>query len=267
WEGELSRMHRDGHRLFVDSRQVLFRSRKGSPACILAISRDITKRKEMEEDLRESEEQFRTLADAIPNLSGMAYPDGMLFWLNDRRSDYTGLALEQSEGAGWLSAIDREASPGAVERWEHSVATGEPLESVFAVRGADGVSRPFLCRAVPLRDGAGRVARWFGTMTDISEQHRTEEALRKAHGELHAIMDAMPISLLISRDPECGFVLGNRRAYQVLHEPPGRNLAESAVGDEQPRAYRLIENGTEIPRRERPLEKAAATGESIYNWE
>jgi PAS domain S-box-containing protein len=163
WEGELSRMHRDGHRLSVDSRQVLFRGRTGSPACILAISRDITKRKEIEEDLRESEEQFRTLADAIPNLSGMAYPDGMLFWLNQRWSDYTGLTLEESEGAGWLSAIDREASPGAVERWEHSIATGEPLESVFAVRGADGVTRPFLCRAVPFarqcREGGPLVRR------------------------------------------------------------------------------------------------------------
>jgi PAS domain S-box-containing protein len=267
WEGELSRMARDGHRLIVDSRQVLFRSRTGSPACILAISRDITRRKEMEEDLRESEEQFRTLADAIPNLSGMAYPDGTLFWLNQRWSDYTGLTLEQSEGAGWLSAIDREASPGAVERWEHSVATGEPLESVFAVRGADGVSRPFLCRAVPLRDSAGRVVRWFGAMTDISEQRRTEEALRKAHGELQAIMDAMPTALLISRDPECRFVLGNRRTYQVLHESPGSNLAELGVEDEQSPAYRLIENGMEIPRREGPLEKAAATGQSTYNRE
>jgi PAS domain S-box-containing protein len=266
WEGEVSRMHRDGHRLIVDSRQVLFRTRTGSPACILTISRDITKRKEMEEDLRESEEQFRTLADAIPNLGVMAYPDGMLFWLNQRWTDYTGLTLEQSEGAGWLSAVDREASPGAVERWEHSIATGEPFESVFGVRGADGVSRPFLCRAVPLRDSAGRVVRWFGTMTDISEQRRTEEALRAAHGELQAIMDAMPVSLLISRDPECRFVFGNRRAYQVLDEPPGRNLAEFAVDEQRP-AFRLIENGTEIPRTESPLDKAAATGQAVYDRE
>jgi PAS domain S-box-containing protein len=111
------------------------------------------------------------------------------------------------------------------------------------------------------------VVRWFGAMTDISEQRRTEEALRKAHGELQAVMDAMPISLLISRDPECRIILGNPRAYQVLHEPPGRNLAATAVEDEQPPAFRLMENGTEIPRREQPLEKAAASGQSIYNRE
>ena len=197
----------------------------------------------------------------------MAYPDGTLFWLNQRWFDYTGLTLEQSEGAGWLSAIDREASSAALKGWGHSVAAGEPLQSVFAVRGADGISRPFLCRVVPLRDNAGRVVRWFATMTDISEQRNTEEALRKAHGELQATMDAMPVSLLISRDPECRFVLGNRRAYQVLRLPPGTNLAELAPEDEQPPAFRFIENGTDIPRRETPLEKAAATGQAIYNRE
>jgi PAS domain S-box-containing protein len=111
------------------------------------------------------------------------------------------------------------------------------------------------------------VVRWFGTMTDISDQRKTEEALRKAHGELQATMDAMPVSLLISRDPECRIVLGNRRAYQVLRLPPGTNLAELAPEDEQPPAFRFIENGTDIPRRETPLEKAAATGHAIYNRE
>jgi PAS domain S-box-containing protein len=77
----------------------------------------------------------------------------------------------------------------------------------------------------------------------------------------------MPVSLLISRDPECRFVLGNRRAYQVLRLPRGANLAELAPEDEQPPAFRFIENGTDIPRREAPLEKAAATGQAIYNRE
>jgi PAS domain S-box-containing protein len=77
----------------------------------------------------------------------------------------------------------------------------------------------------------------------------------------------MPVSLLISRDPECRFVLGNRRAYQVLRLPRGTNLAELAPEDEQPPAFRFVENGTDIPRRETPLEKAAATGQAIYNRE
>ena len=52
--------------------------------------------------------------------------------------------------------------------------------------------------------------------------------LRNANSELQAITDAMPVGLVISRDPECRYFLGNPRAYQLLREPPGSNLSKSA---------------------------------------
>jgi PAS domain S-box-containing protein len=199
----------------------------------------------MDEDLRESEDQFRTLANAIPQLCGMANPDGRFFWTNQRWCDYSGLSPEQIEGWGWLSALDLAASSAALESWRTSIATGEPFESVFAVRGADGIVRPFLGMARPLRDHEGKVVRWFGTMTDISEQRRTEDALRKAHDEeraraieLQAIMDAMPIAMFISHDPECRYVLGNHSAYEMLPLPPGSNLSKSPPAGQRSAAFR-----------------------------
>jgi PAS domain S-box-containing protein len=274
WEGELRPTTRDGRRLVVDSRQVLLVDASGSPACILVISRDITARKKMEEDLRQSEDQFRTLANAMPQTCGMADPDGRFFWANQRWRDYSGLTPEQTEGWGWLSALNREASSAALERWQHSIATGEPLESVFSVRGADGVVRPFLTLAMPLRDRDGKVVRWFGTMTDVSEQRKTEEALRKAHCEevarrveLQAIMDAMPVAMFMSRDRECRHAFGNQNAYQLLHEPPGSNLSKSAPPGQRPAGFRVRKDGKEIPPHEMPLQKAAATGQAVYNVE
>ena len=155
------------------------RDKEGRPLRLSGIVQDVTARKKMEEDLRESEDQFRTLANAIPQLCGMANPDGRFFWTNQRWCDYSGRTPEQIEGWGWLSALDLEVSSAALESWRNSIATGEPCESVFAVRGADGVVRPFLGTARPLRDRDGKVVRWFGTMTDISEQRRTEDALRQ----------------------------------------------------------------------------------------
>jgi hypothetical protein len=74
-----------------------------------------------------------------------------------------------------------------------------------------------------MRDRDGKVVRWFGMMTDTSEQRKTEDALRQAH-------TAAPVAMVISRDPECCYILGNRRAYDLLHVPPGSNLSKSPPG-------------------------------------
>ncbi|MGA2118459.1 MAG: PAS domain S-box protein [Bryobacteraceae bacterium] len=138
------------------------------------------------EDLRqESEQQYRTLANAIPQLCWMANADGWVFWYNQRWYQYTGTSPEQMEGWGWQSVHDPETLPQVLDRWKTSITTGEPFDMVFPLRGADGVFRPFLTRVMPVRDPDGKVTRWFGTNTDISEQLENEEALREERSRLH----------------------------------------------------------------------------------
>jgi PAS domain S-box-containing protein len=135
--------------------------------------------RESEQKLRQTEERFETLANAIPQLCWMANPDGRIFWYNQRWYAYTGTTPEQMEGWGWQSVPDPDALPNVMERWKSSIATGEPFDMVFPLRGADGVFRPFLTRVMPVKDGDGKIVRWFGTNTDISEQKRVEAELRK----------------------------------------------------------------------------------------
>ncbi len=138
------------------------------------------------EDLRqESEQQYRTLANAIPQLCWMANADGWISWYNQRWYQYTGTSPEQMEGWGWQSVHDPETLPQVLDRWKTSITTGEPFDMVFPLRGADGVFRPFLTRVMPVRDPDGNVTRWFGTNTDISEQLKNEEALREERSRLH----------------------------------------------------------------------------------
>uniref|UniRef100_Q01PF8 histidine kinase n=1 Tax=Solibacter usitatus (strain Ellin6076) TaxID=234267 RepID=Q01PF8_SOLUE len=134
--------------------------------------------------LRASEEQFRTLADTIPNLAWMAYADGHTFWYNQRWYDYTGSTPEAMQGWGWQSVHDAEVLPEVLHGWKNSIATGEPFEMVYPLKRADGVYRLFLTRVAPVRDSSGVVVRWFGTSTDIDDQKRSEEALRRANCEL-----------------------------------------------------------------------------------
>jgi PAS domain S-box-containing protein len=126
---------------------------------------------------KRAEEDFRTLADNIPQLAWMADATGWISWYNRRWYEYTGTTQEQMEGWGWRSVHDPEVLPLVLERWNASIASGEPFDMVLPLRGADGVFRPFLTRVMPVHDDAGRIVRWFGTNTDVSE--RVEADRRK----------------------------------------------------------------------------------------
>lgn len=130
---------------------------------------NITARKMAENALREREEQLRSLADSMFNLAWWANGDGYITWYNKRWYEYTGTMPEQMEGWGWQRVHDPNELPKVLEHWQTSIATGKPFEMTFPLRGSDGVYRLFLTRAIPLKDGSGRVQQWFGTNTDVNE--------------------------------------------------------------------------------------------------
>ncbi|MBA3886731.1 MAG: PAS domain S-box protein [Acidobacteria bacterium] len=162
--------------------------------------------------LKESEEKLRLLADTIPQLAWMARTDGDIFWYNRRWYEYTGTTPEQMEGWGWQSVHDPEVLPKVLERWKASIATGEPFDMVFPLKGADEEFRPFLTRVNPLRDEEGRILYWFGTNTDISDIKRMEEALRDADRRKDEFLATLAHEL---RNP----LAPVRNALQILKMP------------------------------------------------
>lgn len=141
---------------------------------------DITDRKEAELRIRDSEERFRTLADNIAQLAWMADETGSLFWYNRRWFDYTGTTFEEMQGWGWQKVHHPDHLRRVTDKFRSCVQTGEFWEDTFPLRGADGAYRWFLSRAIPIRNEAGQVIRWFGTNTDITQQRKIEEALKDA---------------------------------------------------------------------------------------
>src|SRR5437879_13336569 len=79
------------------------------------------------------------------------------------------------EGWAWQTVHDPAMLPKVLERWQAAIAGGIPFEMEFPLRGGDGRFGVFLTRVVPAKNLQGRVVRWFGTNTDITELRRAEE--------------------------------------------------------------------------------------------
>jgi PAS domain S-box-containing protein len=154
------------------------------PIRMAGTSQDITERRQAEDSLRESEERFQVMANGIQQLACMAEADGSIFWYNQRWYDYTGTTLEETRGWTWEKIIDPAFLPKVLDRWKEAIATGTPFDMEFPLRGADGSFHMFLTRVMPVRNSEGRVVRWLGTNTDISDRKRAEEQLAESAAEL-----------------------------------------------------------------------------------
>ena len=177
------------------------------------------------EALADSEERFRTMANAIPQLAWIARADGYIYWYNERWYAYTGTTPEQMEGWGWESVHDPAVLPKVLKQWKVSIATGKPFDMEFPLRGSDGIFRQFLTRAIPLKDANEQVVQWFGTNTDITERKRTEEKLAAAFSQIQSIIDNTP-DLVYAFDLEGRFVLANKAVANVLNSTPDRMIGK-----------------------------------------
>ncbi|MEO6865143.1 MAG: PAS domain-containing protein [Gemmatimonadaceae bacterium] len=177
--------HADGtlHTSWFDLVYQPLRDASGTVTGILQHTVEVTERVQAREEAAEREQQFRTLADAIPALAWTARPDGYIDWYNARWYEYTGTTPRQLEGWGWQSVHDPVTLPAVLEQWRSCIAEGSQFELTFPLKGSNGEFRNFLTRVVPLRDSHGTVARWFGTNTDVEAEHSARLAAESARVE------------------------------------------------------------------------------------
>lgn len=209
----------------------------GIITALLAVSRDITNQKTIEQTLIESEQRFRALANNIAQFAWMCDATGYLFWYNSRWFEYTGTTIEQMAGWGWKAVHHPDHVDRVVRRFTESLENGEAWEDLFPLRAADGSYRWFLSRAMPVRDANGQIALWCGTNTDVTEQRNQNQRLR----QLARIIELSHEAILVW-DTMDGIVLWNTGCESLYGFSKNQALGK--------RSHELLKTMHPIPRAE-----------------
>jgi formate hydrogenlyase transcriptional activator len=138
--------------------------------------------------LRRSERELHEFIESIPEMAWSGAPDGSCTFVNVRWTEYTGLSLEDTVGSGWEAVVHPDDLERHLEKWQASVAAGEPFEHELRCRASDGQYRWFLVRGVALRDERGEVLKWYGIATDIEDRKRAEQAISVQNKRLQLLL-------------------------------------------------------------------------------
>jgi PAS domain S-box-containing protein len=181
---------------------------------------DITEHRETVEALRESRARFKTLTESLPQMIWTCTRDGYTDYLSRQWLDYTGRSESQQLGKGWLEQVHPEDRVKVDSEWSRVVGTGDTFDMSFRIRRIDGVYRWFKTRAVPLRDPAGRILKWFGSNTDI-EDFVVANAKVKVQLERMHLLDRTTSAIGAHQEPRKVFEV----VLRALEENLGVDLA------------------------------------------
>ncbi|MEO8056706.1 MAG: PAS domain S-box protein [Burkholderiales bacterium] len=188
----------------------------------------ITERKRAESALGESELEFRTLAEAMPQIVWVTRADGWSTYFSQQWMDYTGLTLEESLGHGWNKPFHPDDKQRAWDAWQHATATEDLYSIESRLCRADGEYRWWLVRGVPSLDAAGHVVKWYGTCTDIHdlkvaelEVSRANRELQRQKTELQVLFDLVP-AMIWFKDTKNNILRTNAVAAKAI----GRTVKE-----------------------------------------
>jgi PAS domain S-box-containing protein len=185
-------VRKDGAIAWINASVSLRTDAQSKEAHTIAVIEDISERKRLEADLRESEHRWRSITEAMPQLVWTARPDGYVDYQSTQFGEYFGIPEEKMLGWQWLELLhpdDRERTRLA---WQAAIEQDSDYDLEVRLRRFDGVYRWFKTRGVRIRDREGASLKWFGTCTDITDGKKTEEALRESEHRWRSLTEALP---------------------------------------------------------------------------
>ena len=132
------------------------------------------------DQLRESEERFRTLAVASPVGIFQVDADGKCVYANPTLEEMTGRSIDKLLGDGWVKMAEPQKQARILADWHNSVRTGNDFQSLLRIFKLSGEDRLLQVRAAHVTDKEGKSLGYVGTMEDVSDRKAVERALRQA---------------------------------------------------------------------------------------
>ncbi|WP_190300344.1 PAS domain-containing sensor histidine kinase [Rufibacter hautae] len=177
-------LHRrkDGHIFPVEAR-VVGLLLDGEPH-LLAITRDITVRKEMEAALKESEERFRIMADAAPNMVWAISPEAELTYVNTSFLSFLGIGYETALRDNWIPYVHPDDVNIAIKTLGGAIQNQGIFTIEHRMRRQDGVYRWLLSQGAPSYLPNGDIYSYIGSSIDITDLKQAEEALAQKNTQL-----------------------------------------------------------------------------------
>ena len=172
--------------------------------------------------IRPDELDLRVILDTIPGFVWTMTATGEVELVNRQMLDYFGARSEELKN--WSSFLHEDDRARVIAEWTRTIETTEPYQTEHRLRRADGVYRWFQARGLALRDGEGRVTRWYNLLTDIDDRKRAEEVLRTSEQNLRLIVDSIP-GFVITATPSGKIELANLRILTYF----GKTLEELAL--------------------------------------
>ena len=200
-----------------------------SPNGIIVFFRDVTRQKANQDELSRSEERYRVLTELSPTSQWMANAQGLVLYANQRFLDYIGHDFVPTTGEEYIECFDPEDRARVIEVWTHSILTGEDYAiDARLLRAADGASRWWQLRALPVRDEAGVIQQWLGTAVDIHETRLAADRLTAQYAEIEAqsremesIYAGSPIGMALYDAKDLRLLRINDRQAEIFRRPAG----------------------------------------------
>lgn len=205
-DGQVIWMREDGH----------FAVKTGvhPPEHIIGLVRDVTQQRRTEEALRESEEQFRLLTDAMPQVVWVADVNGLVRHYNSRVHSFAGVRRANDGTWVWEPVMHADDLAMTVDAWREAVAKREPYQCEHRIHMADGSCRWHLSRGLPVTNASSGELLWFGSATDIHDLKTSQQALRDSEQYLETIIETAPSPIVVT-SAEGRIVLFNRACESV----------------------------------------------------